>query len=136
MQDRVGRSGPHEGPGADVVVDDKAIDLLGEFFDAAKSAPANGALGNDVEPDLDLVEPGGIGGGEVELVTRTSSEPTLHLGMFVRTIVVDHQVNVQLLRNVGLEMAQELEKLLVAMAPFALGEDGAGGDIEGGEEGG
>lgn len=35
----------------------KVLDLGNQFLDAAEGPPADSALGNDVEPDLHLVEP-------------------------------------------------------------------------------
>jgi len=44
-------------------------------------------------------------------------------GMLVRGIVIDDQMNLEILGHRGLDVAQELQKLLVAMPALALGED-------------
>ena len=44
---------------------DVVIDFLDQFLDAAKRSPAKSSLRNAVEPDLHLIEPGGIGWSEV-----------------------------------------------------------------------
>jgi len=43
-------------------------------------------------------------------------------------------VNIQILGNILLHVPEEPEIFLMAMAMLAASEDGAGGDIEGGEE--
>jgi len=70
VQDRIGCSGPHEGLAAAVVVMHEVIDLRHEVTYAAERAAPDGLLGDDVEPDLHLVEPGGIGRGVVHVEAR------------------------------------------------------------------
>ena len=80
-------------------------------------------MGDEGEEAFDLVEPGGIGGREVNVPTRTAGEPGLDLGMLVGGVVVDDEMDVELGRHIGLDVAQEGEELLVTMAGFALGDD-------------
>ena len=60
-----------------------------KFADGAKGTTANGALRDQAGPALDLVEPAGVGGGEVQLVPRASGEPCSDLGVPVRAVVVE-----------------------------------------------
>ncbi len=69
------------------------------------------------------------------MVARSRRQPSPDLGVLVRGVVVDDEVDVQVLRDIGIDMAQEREELLVAMALLALGEDGSGGDVQGREQG-
>jgi hypothetical protein len=57
-----------------------------------------------------------------------------HLGILVRRVVVDDQMDLQVFADIGIDMTEELEEFLVAVPPFAWGEDLAGGDVEGGEQ--
>ena len=57
---------------------------------------------DDPKPALQLVEPGGVGGGVVD---------------------------VEIIRNVLLDQAQESQEFLMTMARPALGEHLAGGDV-------
>ena len=41
---------------------DERFDFGNKFFDAAEGTPTDGLLGDDVEPDFYLVEPGRVGG--------------------------------------------------------------------------
>jgi hypothetical protein len=91
-------------------------------------------LGDEGEEPFDLVEPGGIGGREVNVPTRTAGEPSSDLGMLVGGVVVDDEMDVELGWHVGLDVTQEGEELLMAMAGFALGDDRTVKHIEGGEQ--
>ena len=61
----------------------------------------------------------------MNLVARPLGQPGTHFGMFVRRVIVDDQVDVQLRRDAIVEVAQKGKKFLVSMSWFAFGEDGA-----------
>ena len=63
-------------------------------------------------------------------------QPGAYLGMFVGSVVVDDEMNVEVGGDAGIQIAQEGKELLMAMARLAFGEDGASGDVEGREQGG
>ena len=58
----------------------------------SEGAASNGALGDDVEPDLDLVEPGSVGRREMDVETRMFGQPHFDLGVLVGPVVVDDDV--------------------------------------------
>ena len=91
-----------------------------EISHAFEDAAANGILGDEAEEALDLIEPGGGGGREVNVPTRPAGEPSSDLGMLVAGVVVDDEMDVELVRHIGLDVAQESEELLMTMARFAL----------------
>ncbi len=57
LEDRVRCRGPQEGLTAAIVSLDEALDVGNEVSDAAECAATDGALCDDVEPDLNLIEP-------------------------------------------------------------------------------
>jgi hypothetical protein len=67
--------------------------------------------------------------------TRTPGKPGSDLGVLVGGVIVDDEMDVEFCRNIGLDVPQEGEELLVAMAGFALGEEGAIEEVERREEG-
>ena len=101
---------------------DEAVDFFDEVGGGLEGATTDGALGDEGEEAFDLVEPGGISGREVNVPTRTAGEPSSDLGMLVGGVVVDDEMDVELGRHIGLDMAEEGEELLVTMAGFALGD--------------
>ena len=95
----------------------EAIDLGHEFFYASEGSPADGPLRDDMKPGFHLVEPRGIGGSKVKVVARSRCQPAPDTGMFVGGVVIHNQMHVQARRNLGFQMTQELEKLLVRKEP-------------------
>ena len=93
-------------------------------------------FGQEREEALDLVEPGGAGRREVDMPARMAGQPTLNGRRLVGCVVVHDQMDVELVGDLGFESAQELEELPAAVAWEALADDLAGGDVEGGKQGG
>ena len=86
------------------------------------------------EEALDLVEPRGRRRGEVNMPAWSPSEPVAnHLGLVGRGVVHD-DVNLEVARHVGLYVIQEPAELGAAMAPVALSDDLAGGNVKGSEQ--
>ena len=83
---------------------DVVLDLGNEFFDALEGSTSDSFLGNDVEPDFDLIEPGGIGRSVMHVPSFVGGQPALYLWMLVCRIVVDHDVHIELRRNVLFDM--------------------------------
>ena len=133
-EDRIRRGGPREGGGGHIVVVHKGVNAGNQLAHLLKRAAADRALGNHAEPALHLVEPRCIGRREMQMIPWPPGEPRADVRMFVRTVVVDDQMNVELRRHVGVNVLEEREKLLVAMARLALRQDLAGRDIERGEQ--
>lgn len=71
LQDRVGRCHPDERLRGLVVLLGEGHDLLLEWRDAAECGALDGALAEEREPALDLVQPRGIGRGEVQVEAHT-----------------------------------------------------------------
>ena len=72
----------------------EAVDPLLELGDGGEGAAADGLLRDDMEPDFDLVEPGRVGRGEVEMVAGSGGEPAFNAGVLVGAVVVDNAVDV------------------------------------------
>ena len=63
------------------------------------------------EPTFDLVEPRGRSRSEVHMKPRMTCEPVLDRGRLMRTVVVHHQMDIQIGRYARVDSAQELHKL-------------------------
>src|SRR5947207_15812324 len=94
---------------------DEGVDALDELFDGGEGAAADRLVSNVAEPTLDLVEPRSVGGREVHVIARMYREPGADFRVLVRGVVIDDQVQLELRRHAGVEMAQEREELLMAM---------------------
>ena len=65
---------------------------------------------------------------------RPAREPGPHFRVLVGCVVVEHQMDIERGGDISLDVAQEREELLVAVAMLAFGHDRAGGDVQGGEQ--
>ncbi len=133
IEDRVCSGCPDEGATGSVVVFGEGFDLSNEITDASEGASPDRALRDDVEPDLDLIEPRRIRRRVVDMKAWSGCKPSSNTGVLVSCVVVDHEMNIQLLRDRRFDVAQELEELLVPMTLLALGQHATRGDVEGGE---
>lgn len=61
-EDGLGGGGPDERTAVVVVVLDEGVDLVSQLRDRREGSAADGLLGDDAEPALHLVQPGGVGG--------------------------------------------------------------------------
>jgi len=123
--DRISCRGPNERLGLWIVVGDKRLDIADEMFDAMEGAPTDRPLGDEIEPDLDLVEPRGIGRRVMDMKAWADRQPAAHLMVLVGAVVVDHQVHVQVRRDVGLDLGEKPQELLVPMMGCAPGQHAA-----------
>ena len=103
-----------------IVVRHVLVDLVHQFAHAAERAAPDCVLGDQREPALDLVEPAGISGGVMHVIARTASEPGFYPRMFVGGVVVGDQMNLEILRDVVIEVLKKGQKLLMPMARLAL----------------
>ena len=75
LEDGIGCLGPDERLGVVIVGLNKGSDIGFELIDAAMDAALDLLVGEQREPAFDLVEPGGAGRREVEVVARVAGEP-------------------------------------------------------------
>ena len=93
-------------------------------------------LGEIAEPALHHVQPGTGRRNKVEVKPRMATEPGVHAGMFVRAIMVDDEMQIQLPRGGAIDCLQEPDKFLVPMARHTVADHRAVEHAEGGEHGG
>ena len=80
--------------GVDIVADG-GFETVG----AAEGPAANPLVGEHREPAFDLVEPGGACRREVEIESWVLEQPPLNELGLVRAVVVEHDVQIEFLRN-------------------------------------
>ena len=114
-------------PGADVGL---------EGLYGAVVAAADELIGDVGEPPFDLVDPAGIGRGEMHMEPGVSSEPFADGRGFVGAVVVANQVNVEVIGDLGVDLDQEFSELDGAVSPVQAGDHCSTRGIEGGEQAG
>ena len=86
------------------------------------------------KPGLDPVQPGGLGGDEVEVEAGMGLLPSLHLAVLVGRVVVQDQVHLPGGETPG-QSAQEGQALLMPVAGGTGIVDAAGVQVQGGPQG-
>ena len=94
-EDGFGGGGPHEGARMIVPVLDETVDLATQVDHRGKRASADRVLGDQPEPAFGLVEPGAIGGDEMQVKTRLTRQPRAHFGVLVGAVIIDDEVDVE-----------------------------------------
>ncbi len=95
---------------------DEAVDLSHQFFDAGKRAATDRLLGDEAEPAFDWVQPRGVRRGEMDVVARAPGQPRPDLGVFVGGMVVDDEMDIELSRDVTLDVPWKRQEFLVPVA--------------------
>ena len=136
IEDRISSGSPGKGSFVEVVLRDVLVDLLHQFAHAAKRAAPDGLLSDQSAPALDLVEPAGVGRRVMNVIAPMACQPRLDPRMFMGGVVVRDQMDLELRRNVVVEVIKKREKLLVAMTRLTLGDDRPVEHVERREPGG
>ena len=80
VENRLRGGDPHERRGRGIVAVDERLDLAHQIRDAAERAPLDRPLAEQAEPPLHLVQPGRVGGCEVQMEAWPRRQPLLDLG--------------------------------------------------------
>ena len=99
----------------------KVINLGDQLLDAAEGPATDRLLRDSTEPEFDLIEPGCVRRRVVDMIAGADPEPRSDLGMFVGGIVVDDEMDIEVLRDTGVQVAQKREEFLMAMSPADIG---------------
>src|SRR6202521_6208072 len=118
----MGIGGPYEGLWVVIGFGEISVDGSLEVDDAAEHAALETLLGQFGEEALDGIEPGSRCRGEVEGEARLSFEPSPHLGMLVRGIVVDDEMEVPVRRGLAIDVVEKADELLMPMTGHALAD--------------
>ena len=115
--DAVGVSGPSEWLRLGrVVLRNEAVDGGLEIDEGMKHPALQATPGQLGEEALDGVQPGAAGGHEVEGPARMPLEPGKDLGVLVGRVVVEDHVDFLAGRDAALDLVEEADELLMAVA--------------------
>ena len=113
---------------------DVVIDFLDQFLDAAKGSPAKSSLRDAIEPDLHLIQPGGIGWSEVYVEPWPCGEPVSDSQMFVRGVIIHDDVHLQVLRDVLFNLPEKTQIFLMPVTRSTFREHFAVRRVQCGEQ--
>ena len=84
---------------------DEVLDRFDEFLDALKAASANALASDFSKPPFYQIQPRGARWCEVKMKAGVTFEPTPHLRVFMRCVVVHHEVEVPVLGRLAINLA-------------------------------
>src|SRR5262249_59731965 len=105
-----------------------------EFGGGAMHAATHLALGEQAEEALNLIDPGSRGGGEVDVPAGAFGEPVANALGLVRAGIVDDEMDIEIVRDLGLHRVEELAELLRTMPPEATADHLPDLDVQSGEQ--
>jgi hypothetical protein len=70
----------------------------------------------------------------MHVIARPGRQPLLNFGVLMGGVVVHHQMDIKVLGDIGVDLLEKPEKLLMAVAGLTPGQHLAGGDVQGGKE--
>src|ERR1700730_12481408 len=113
------RFSPFEGSCVAIVVSDEFVDRMAQLSNAGKVGSLQGLAAQDTKPNLNLIEPGGVGWSEMKMHIGVSSQPTILFWLVAEKIIQNH-MNF-LIAMSGQDSVHELEELPAPPAPVVAG---------------
>jgi len=133
--DFVGVCCPYEGLWGQVCFGEESVDGLLEIGDGSEDAALQTLFGQLGKVPFHGIEPGTRCRREVEDEALVPVEPGAHLGMLVRCVVVENDMDDFSGRNLGLDCVQEADELLMTVPLHVAADDGSVEHVEGGKQG-
>src|SRR5262245_6014179 len=112
----------------------KCIMSAAQSLDAAIDAAPDLLVGDKCEEALDLIKPGAAGRREVDMPAWPFGEPVADQRGLVRGVVVHDEMDVETVRDRGLDLVEELAELCGTMTGIAFADDLARRNVERREE--
>src|SRR5271165_6940704 len=117
-----------------VIGGEKVVDTAAELWHAVEAGRCQRLSAEDTAPDLDLIEPRGVGGSVVEVDVFVALQPAVMFG-FVGIEIVENDMD--LLLGIGAADAiHEIQELHPAAPLVRARLDQSGGHFQGGKQGG
>ena len=125
--------GPLEGVSGLIIGLDKGVDLIAQLAWRGEARAGQGFGGENGEPYLHLIEPGGMGRRKMEMDVLVPRQPAVVFGLVGIEIVQNHMDLPA--GMIGNQAVHEIQELDATAALIMAGLDQASGNIEGGEQG-
>ncbi len=125
---------PCEGLGVIVMGGQKETDGVLESAGAAVSPSAELLLGEQSEPTLHLVDPGGVGRREMEMKPCVAKKPAPDEWSLMGPVVVEDKMDVEVDRHLAVNAVEKAPEFNGAMSSMSLTDDLAGRDVKCGKQ--
>ena len=107
-----------------IVLVDILADRVDQFLDVTEDAAAKPALSEVRGSTLHHVQPRATGRREVDVESGVTSQPPLHLGMLMGSVIVRNQVDLPTPRCDFVDDTQKFQPFLVTMPVVAHADNG------------
>ena len=84
------RFSPFEGSRLAIVAFDEFIDRMAQLSNTGKVGSSQGLAAQDTKPNLNLIEPGGVGWSEMKMHIGVSSQPAILFWLVAGKIIQNH----------------------------------------------
>ncbi len=112
--------------GVFIMMGDKLLERCDQRGEVAKTRAANGVLGEVPKEAFHQIEPGGAGGGKMDMKAGMFPQPGFDLGMFVGGVIVANDMQSQIGRGLLVNRREEFDPFLMSMSLVGLRDDLAG----------
>src|SRR6201993_600865 len=126
----VGGFGPLKRARLLIVSFEELRDRTLQFADAAMRAAANLLVGKLCKPTLDQIQPRAVGRGEVRVKAGPLGKPVPDRRSLVGAVVVHDDMDVEIRREVGFHVIEELAELHRARPAMGLADNVGGLDLQ------
>ena len=133
-QNFVGGFCPDEGSGIFVVNFDVLAESRLQLFPTSEDAAANALAGHFGEPAFHQVDPGAVSWGEMEVKARPFGKPLPDDRCLMRSLVVQHDMDIEFSGHVGLDGVEKPAEFLRTMPAMQFTDDAAGLPLQCGEK--
>ena len=121
------RFSPFEWSRVAIVVFDEFIDRLAQLSNTGKVGSLQGLAAQDAKPNLNLIEPRGMGWSEMKMHIGVSSQPAILFWLVAGKIIQNHMDF--LIEMSGQDSVHELEEFTATTAPVVAGLNLAAGNV-------
>src|SRR5262245_15661792 len=115
--------GPHKGLGISVAAVEIVVDSILELGNARERAAPDPLLRDLCEGALNQIEPRRTGRREAHMEAAMLCKPTLHCRCLVGSVVVEHEMDIEVLLHAPVDTLQELDEFLGTVPRMAFADD-------------
>src|SRR5258707_14108892 len=121
------RFSPFKGSRVAIVVFDEFVDRMAQLSNTGKVGSLQGLAAQDTKPNLNLIEPGGVGWREMKMDIGVSSQPAILFWLVAGKIIQNH-INF-LFEMSGQYSVHEIQEFPAPPAPVVAGLNLAAGNV-------
>lgn len=121
---------PHERLGVSIAVIQVVQHCLLQCTHRGVASAPDTSLRHFGKQSFHEIQPTTAGGSKVNVILRVARQPSSHLGHLVGSVFVHHQMNVKAAGEIGVNVVQEAQELLMPVPSVAPADIDPAGNIQ------